>query len=47
MDRVARVLEAHRTLMRLNAENEGKFRDAVSLLERERERHAAGNPGHQ
>jgi anti-anti-sigma regulatory factor len=47
MDRVTRVLEAHRTLMSLNAENEGKFRDAVSLLERERERHAAGNPGHQ
>lgn len=38
-DRVARVLDAHRTLMRLSQRNEAEFHDTVEALEREMSRH--------
>lgn len=44
-DRAARVLEAHRALVRLDRRNESEFRDAVEALEREMARHTDGR-GH-
>ncbi len=41
-ERVVRVLDAHRTLMRLNRRNETEFHDTVEVLERELTRHPDG-----
>jgi anti-anti-sigma regulatory factor len=43
-DRVARVLDAHRTLMRLNPRNASVFRDAVDALEHDLARHSPPPP---